>query len=196
MEVSPLLANDTSGSIEAASRIHRAGGSAEPLRQDPGHARRHPGDRRVDPRRRADQRDAAVLVRAVPRRGRSLPPRHRAPRRRGPRSAGRFGRLPVREPLGQGGQRKGAGRAAQPARHRHRRVAPTAPIAGCWRRRAGAPWQLPAHVPSVCSGPARGPRTPGPRRRCTSKPWRRPIPSTRCPRRPCTPSPSRARSTA
>ena len=51
MEVSPLLANDTSGSIDAAARIHRASGTAQSVRQDSGHAGRRSGDRGIDLRR-------------------------------------------------------------------------------------------------------------------------------------------------
>ena len=66
----------------AAQRMHRAGRRAEPVRQDPGHAGRRAGDRGIDLRRRADQRHAAVLARAVRRRRRGLPARHRAAHRR------------------------------------------------------------------------------------------------------------------
>ena len=47
MEVSPLLANDTQATIDAALRIHTPGGSAQSLRQDSGHA-----GRRARPSRR------------------------------------------------------------------------------------------------------------------------------------------------
>jgi transaldolase len=62
------------------------------------------GDRGIDLRRRADQRDAAVLARAVRRRRRSVSARHRAAPRRRARSEGRVGRVAVREPLGRRGQ--------------------------------------------------------------------------------------------
>ena len=108
----------------------------------------------------------------------------------------RFGRLAVREPLGQGGRRRRSRRAAQPARHRDRRAAPTGRIASCSPRRAGASSPPRARVRSACSGRAPEPRTPRRPTRSTSKRWRRPTPSTRCPRRRCTPSPSTARSAA
>ena len=93
------------------AQIHRAGRPAEPVRQDSRHARRDSGDRGVDLRGRADQRDPAVLARAVSRRRRGLSARHRAPHRRRARPAGRLGRLAVRQPLGQRGRGQGAGRA-------------------------------------------------------------------------------------
>ena len=68
--------------IAAAQGAARARGAAQPLHQDPRHAGRAAGDRGGDLRRRADQRDAAVLARAVRRRGRGLPARHRAAHRR------------------------------------------------------------------------------------------------------------------
>ena len=56
------------------------------------------------------------------RRRRSLSAWHRTPPRRRAQSAGRVGRLAVRQPLGQGGERHGAGGPAQPARHCGRRI--------------------------------------------------------------------------
>ena len=124
--------------IDAAARIHAQAGAAQSVRQDSRHAGRRSGDRGIDLRRRADQRDAAVLARAVRRRRRGLSARHRAAHRRRARPARRIGRLAVRQPLGQGGERQGAGRAAQSPRHRDRAAAPTARIASCSPRRAGA----------------------------------------------------------
>ena len=72
MEISPLLATDTVGSIEAAARIHQQGDRPNLFVKIPGDARRNPGDRGIDLCRRADQCDPVVLVRAVPRRCRGL----------------------------------------------------------------------------------------------------------------------------
>ena len=82
-----------------------AGGSAEPVCQDSGHAGRNSRDRGIDLRRRADQRHPAVLARAVSRRRRGLSARHRAPAQSRARSADRVGRLAVRQPLGQSSKR-------------------------------------------------------------------------------------------
>ena len=73
------------------------------------YAGRCSGDRGIDLRWRAHQCDAAVFARAVCRRRRSLPAWHRTPSRCWAQSAGRVGRLAVRQPLGQGGERHGAG---------------------------------------------------------------------------------------
>ena len=70
------------------------------------------GHRGGDLRRRAGQRDAAVLARAVPGGGRGVPARHRAAHRRRAQSRRRLGRLAVRQPLGRRGGGQGAGRAA------------------------------------------------------------------------------------
>ncbi len=71
----------------------------------PGHAGRHSGDRGIDLRRRADQRDAAVLARAICRGRRSVSARHRTAHRSRTRPARRLGRFAVRQPLGQGRER-------------------------------------------------------------------------------------------
>jgi len=55
-------------------------------------------------------------------------------------------------------------------------AAPTGRIANCWRVRAGVRSRRPAPASSACSGPAPAPRIPRPPRACTSKPWRRPTP--------------------
>ena len=195
------------GGLAAARRRHgrqhrgggahpRAGRPAEPLRQDSGHAGRafRRSRNRSSPACRSTSRCCSRA--SSTRRGRGLPARHRAAHRRRPRSAGRLGRLALRQPLGQGGRATRCRRAAQPARHRDRRRAPTAPIASCWPRRAGASSPPPARGRSACSGPAPAPRIPKARTRCTSRRWRRRTPSTPCPRRRCSPSPSTARCAA
>ena len=87
-----------------------------------------------------------------------------------------------------------ARRAAQPARHRGRQAAPTAPTASCSTPTAGSASPTRAPGRSGCSGRAPGPRTPTPPTSSTSRRWRRRSPSTRCPRRRCSPSPTTARS--
>ena len=122
LEVSPELAYDTAGTLAAAKALHARAGSAESLHQDPGHQGRSARDRGGDLRRRADQRDAPVLPRAVPRGGRGLPARHRAAHRCRARARGRFRRLGVRQPLGWRGRGEGARAAPQCARHRRRQA--------------------------------------------------------------------------
>ena len=193
------------GSLAAAGERHRgqhrrgrahprAGRPAEPVRQDSRHAGRRSGDRGIDLRRRAGQRDAAVLARAVPGRGRSLPARHRAAHRRRPRSARRVGRLAVRQPLGQGGDADKV-----PAELRNRLgIAIAQRTYRAYRELLASPrWQklaAPARGRSACSGPAPAPRIPTRPIRSTSRRWPRPTPSTPCPKRRCARSPTTASS--
>ncbi len=65
MEVSPLLANDTQGTIDAALRIHKQANRPNLYVKIPGTPAGVPGHRGGDFRRRADQRDPAVLARTV-----------------------------------------------------------------------------------------------------------------------------------
>ena len=62
LEVSPLLAYDTKTTIDVAKAAARARGTPQPVHQDPRHQGRIARDRRGDLRRRAGQRDAAVLA--------------------------------------------------------------------------------------------------------------------------------------
>ena len=159
-KLSPLLADDTAGSIEAAARIHAQAGARQPVREDPGHARRRAGDRGIDLRRRADQRDPAVLHASStwPRPTPTCAASSAASRpgstrwsRRSPRCSSAAGTRPVRT---------AAGRAAQPARHRRRAAAPIAPIASCSLRSAGRSSPRPARSRSACCGRAPAPRIP------------------------------------
>ena len=84
LEVSPLLAHDTQEHAAAAKSICTAGRQAQPVHQDSRHPRGPAGHRGGDLRRRAGQRDAAVLARAIHCGGRGLPAWHRAPDRGGP----------------------------------------------------------------------------------------------------------------
>jgi transaldolase len=61
LEVSPLLAHDTAKTVAAAKSLHAK--AARPNLFDPRHARRPSRHRGSDIRRRADQRNAAVLAR-------------------------------------------------------------------------------------------------------------------------------------
>ncbi len=182
LEVSPLLAYDATSTIAAARELFAAGGTAEPLHQDPGDPAGPAGDRGGDLRRRSDQRDAALLPRALRRRGRGVPARHRAAHRRRLEARRVLGRLGLHQPVGRRGGRKGAGRPEGPARHRDRDAdvqgVPRPPelaalAAGLQRRSAG---------PSGSCGRARARRTRRPRTSCTSRRWRPRSRSTRCPR--------------
>ena len=59
LEVSPLLADDTAKTIEAAKQLHAAGAAAQSVHQDSGDGGRHPGNRGGDLRGCAGQRDLA-----------------------------------------------------------------------------------------------------------------------------------------
>ena len=138
LEVSPLAGR-------RHRRHHRGGGATASRARSvpicssrfPGTPRRHSGDRGVDLRRRAGERHAAVLARAVPRRGRSVYARHRAAHRRRPRSEGRFRRVDLRQPLGRGGEGQGSSTSFAIASASPSPSAPTRPTASCWPRRAG-----------------------------------------------------------
>ena len=146
LEVSPLLANDTAGTVKQAAQLHARAQRPNLFIKIPGTREGVPAIEEVDLRRRADQRDAAVLARAVPRGGRSVPARNRAAHRGRPRSEGRFGRIAFRQPMGRGGQGQSPADASQSSRHRHRqahlqglpRAAGLAALAETRRRRCPA----------------------------------------------------------
>ena len=195
MEISPLLASDTSGSIEAASRIYRQADRPNLFVKIPGTPEGVPAIEEsilagvpinVTLLFSCEQYLAAAeaYLRGIERRlAAGLDPRVASV---ASLFVSRWDKA-VGDKVPEGLRNRLESRSG---------AAPTAPIASCWRRRAGARSPPRAHVRSVCSGPARGPRTPGPRTCFTSKRWRRRTPSTRCPRRPSTPSPSTARSRA
>ena len=110
LEVSPLLAHDTASTLAAAKELARPGGAAQSLHQDPRHPARAARHRGGDLRRRAGQRDAAVLPRALRGGGRGVPARHRAAHRRRAQSRRRLRGLGVHQPLGRRGGGQGAGR--------------------------------------------------------------------------------------
>ena len=168
------------GSVAAAGPRHgehagrgqgsaRAGGAAQPLHQDSRHQGRSARHRGGDLRRRAGQRDAAVLARALRGGGRGVPARHRAAHRRRAQARCRLGRLGVHQPLGRRGRGQGAGGAAQPARASRSPSAPTRRTATCSARRAGSAPTTPAPARNACCGPARAPRTPRPPTSSTSR---------------------------
>ena len=146
----------------------RPGGAAEPPHQDPRHQGRSAGHRGGDLRRHPDQRDAPVLARAVPGRGRRVLARHRAPHRRRAGPGGRIGRLGVHQPVGRRGQGPGAGGARATSSASRSPSGPTRPTVRCSALRAGSASSTPAPARSACSGPARARRTPARPTSCTS----------------------------
>ena len=120
LEVSPLLAHDTQNDAARGAGSACARRPAQRLHQDSGNARRAAGDRGSDLRGRSDQRDAAVLARAVRRGGRSLAARRRAPDRGEPEPDRRLRGVDLRQPVGCRGRGQGSGGAHQHAGHRDR----------------------------------------------------------------------------
>ncbi len=184
LEVSPLLAYDTKSTLAAAQGA-ASRGPARPnlfikIPGTQGGPARHRGG---DLRRRADQRDAALLARAVPRGGRGLPARHRAAHRRRART-----RTSARSPRSSSAAGTSRSRARcptaldEPARHRDRASARTRRTASCSPRRAGSAPTTRARGRSGCSGRAPAPRTRRPPTSSTSRRWRRRSRSTPCPR--------------
>ena len=60
LEVSPLLANNTQGTIEEARRLWKSVNRPNVMIKVPGHARRHPGDSPASRRRHQHQHHAAL----------------------------------------------------------------------------------------------------------------------------------------
>ena len=148
LEVSPLLANDTAGTVKAAAQLHARAQRPNLFIKIPGHPRRHLRDRGVDLRRRAGERDAAVLdARSTSRRRRPTCAASSGASRAGPDPHVGFGGIAVRQPLGCRREGQGSRGAAQPPGHRRSRSRPTRPTASCWRRRAGASSRPPARAP-------------------------------------------------
>ena len=100
MEVSPLLADDTQATVEAARNIHRLADRPNLYVKIPGTPAGVPA---IEEAVFAGVPVNVTLLfsqRAIPGGGRRLHARHRAAHRRGTRSARQLGRLAVREPLG------------------------------------------------------------------------------------------------
>ena len=182
LEVSPLLADDTAGDDRRGRRPPRPRGPAEPVHQDPGHARG-----RCPRSRSRSSRGVPVNVTLLFSREQYLAAADaymRGIERRlaaGLEPGRRLGRLALRQPLGRGGRRGCRRGAAQPARHRDRASGPTAPTASCSPPTAGGGSRRPAPGRSACSGPAPARRTRMRRTRSTSRRSRRRTRSTRCP---------------
>ena len=151
------------------SELSRRGRAAQPLHQDPRHAGGPPRHRGGDLRGRADQRDAAVLPRALRGGRRGVPAGHRAAHRRRSETRRRLRGFSVREPLGRRGlhgrapERCATGSGSPSPGARTRRTAT------CSIRRAGSALSTPAPARSASCGPAPGPRTPRPPTSSTSR---------------------------
>ena len=193
MEVSPLLANDTKATLEAARNIHRLANRPNLYVKIPGTPAGVPAIEEAIFAGVSGQRHAAVLAGAIPGGCRGLYARHRAAHSRRTRSAREFGRLVVREPLGQGRQRDRCRRNCAIGWESPSRCERTARTANSSRANAGATWPPPARRSSECYGRAPAPRTRRPRPLCMSRHWRPPTPSTPCRRKRCWRSPRRDR---
>ena len=196
LEVSPLLADDAAATVRETVQLHARARRPNLFIKIPGTRAGVTAIEESIFARRAGQRHVAVLARTVRRRGRRLHACCGAAHCCGPRPKGRLGRVNLRQPLGRGGQRHSAARAAQPPRHCHRkahlqslpRVAGLAALAQARsRRRTAATPTVGQHREQ---GSAERPT------RCTSRRWRRRTRSTPCPTRRCSPSRITARCAA
>ena len=129
LEVSPLLAHDTAGTLAAAKDLHARADAAQPLHQDTGHQGGPPRHRGGDLRGRAGQRDTAVLPRAICRGRRGVPARHRAAHRRRAESRRRLRGFDVHQPLGRRGDGQSARGICATSSASPSRTAPTRRIA-------------------------------------------------------------------
>ena len=112
LEVSPLLAYDTASTLAAARTLHARGAQPNLFIKIPGTKEGLPAIEEAIFAGVPDQRDPAVLARAVRGGGRGFPAGHRAAHRRRAQPRGRFGGLGICQPLGCRGSRQGAGPAA------------------------------------------------------------------------------------
>ena len=108
LEVSPLLAHDTTSTLAAAKDSVRQGGASQPFNQDPGHQRRPARHRGGDLCRRTGQRDSLVLARALRGGRRRVPARHRAAHRCRAQARCRLSGVAIRQPLGHCSRGQGA----------------------------------------------------------------------------------------
>ena len=184
LEVSPLLAYDTAGTIAAAKTLFAArAGRPNLMIKIPGTAEGLPA---IEEAIFAGIPINVTLLFSREHyfaRRRGVPARHRTADRCRAEAGRGLGGVGVRQPLGLRGRRRCARRAAQSARHRHRQAhlqgVPSAPqlaalAAHLQRRRPAAAAAVGEH------------RHQGSRRRptsCTSRRWPHRSPSTRFPRR-------------
>ena len=172
LEVSPVLAHDTGGDRPRGGAAACARRPPQPLHQDPGHAGGPAGDRGLDLRRRAGERDAPVLPAAVPRLRGGVHAGHRAAHRGRPAGGSGLGRVGLHQPLGPGGRGIGAGRAAEQAGHRDRPAGVRRVPALLRHRPLGPAAERRGSPPAA---PVREHRDQGPRRvrtSSTSRGWR------------------------
>ena len=169
LEVSPLLAHDTAGTVAAAKELHARAGRPNLFIKIPGTQEGLPAIEEaifagvpvnVTLLFSREQYVAAAeaYLRGIERRIAA-----------GPESRRRLGGFAVRQPLGRRGEGQGARGAARPARHRHRQ----ADVQGVPRLARFAALatrsSTPAPARSASCGPAPGPRTPRPPTSSTSR---------------------------
>ena len=123
--------------IQAAASLHAQAGRKNLFIKIPGTPEGIPAIEESIYQRHPGQRDAAVLARAVPGRGRGLHEGHRAPAQRRQVAGGRVGGVGVRQPLGRRRQGDGVGRSSRTGWASPSRCAPTRPIATCSPPSAG-----------------------------------------------------------
>ena len=119
LEVSPLLAHDTAGTVAAAKTLHEQSHHSNLFIKIPGTTEGLPAIEEAIFAGVPCQRHAALLRRPLCRRGGGLYARHRAPDRSRAQSRGRVRGLCLRQPVGRRGRENGAGRVGQHAGHRH-----------------------------------------------------------------------------
>ena len=120
LEVSPLLAHNTTGTLAAAKALHNRAARPNLFIKIPGTSEGLPAIEEAIFARRARQCNPSVLGRAICRRCRSLHARHRAAHSRRTQSRCWFRGVTLRQPLGRSCSTEGAGDPAQPTWHRHR----------------------------------------------------------------------------
>ena len=159
MELSPLLAGDTAGSIEAAARIHRQADRANLFVKIPGTPEGVPAIEESIFNGVPINVTLLFSARAVP----APSPRRTCAASSGASQAGRDPLVASVASLfvsrwDKAVGRQGAGRAAQPARHRRRPAHLSCVSRAARIRRAGNGSPPPARVRNACSGPAPAPR--------------------------------------
>ncbi len=112
MEVSPMLASDTNGSIDAAKQIHELGRRENLFVKIPGTPEGVAAIEEVIFLGIPVNVTLAVFARAIPCGGRSLSARHRAAHRERAESGGRFGGVGVHQPMGCRSEQATAGKSA------------------------------------------------------------------------------------